>query len=94
MSEYTKQDRIKRLNHQHGRLVGKINYMNRLTSMGRKFGRNTPCPCRSGKRFKKCCIVNHEYNSRKVSALQVAMDKLLDKVSRYGFSIGRVGVRS
>lgn len=22
----------------------------------RKVGRNDPCPCRSGKKFKKCCI--------------------------------------
>lgn len=23
---------------------------------GRKIGRNEPCPCHSGKKFKKCCI--------------------------------------
>lgn len=22
-----------------------------------KIGRNTPCPCRSGKKFKKCCLL-------------------------------------
>lgn len=28
-----------------------------------KYGRNEPCPCGSGKKFKKCCIdkeLNHE----------------------------------
>ncbi|MCJ7501118.1 SEC-C domain-containing protein, partial [bacterium] len=25
---------------------------------GRKVGRNEPCPCGSGKKFKKCCGVN------------------------------------
>ena len=24
-----------------------------------KTGRNAPCPCGSGKKFKKCCIDNH-----------------------------------
>ncbi len=24
--------------------------------VGRKFGRNSPCPCGSGKKFKKCCL--------------------------------------
>lgn len=23
-----------------------------------KAGRNDPCPCGSGKKFKKCCIIN------------------------------------
>ncbi len=24
--------------------------------MNRKFGRNEPCPCESGKKYKKCCV--------------------------------------
>lgn len=27
-----------------------------------KIGRNEPCPCGSGLKFKKCCIDNPEYN--------------------------------
>lgn len=25
---------------------------------GEKVGRNDPCPCMSGKKYKKCCLVN------------------------------------
>ena len=25
-----------------------------------KIGRNEPCPCGSGKKFKKCCIENYD----------------------------------
>ncbi|MBN1699280.1 MAG: SEC-C domain-containing protein [Spirochaetales bacterium] len=39
-----------------------------LTSMfipyGKKTGRNSPCPCGSGKKYKHCCL-----NRKKVSAL-------------------------
>lgn len=90
--KYTNKDRTKRINHQYQRLCGKINYMNKLTNMGRKFGRNAPCPCKSGRKFKHCCIVNHEHNEKKVSALQLAMTKLHVKISKYGLKIGRVGV--
>ncbi len=86
---YTKQDRIDRINGQYKKLAGKINYMNRLTSMGRKFGRNSPCPCKSGKKFKHCCIANHDLNQRKVSVLQIAMGKILSKVKRHGLNIRR-----
>ena len=24
--------------------------------MGKKIGRNDPCPCGSGKKYKKCCL--------------------------------------
>jgi hypothetical protein len=27
--------------------------------MGKKIGRNDPCPCGSGKKYKKCCMANH-----------------------------------
>ena len=27
-----------------------------------KIGRNDPCPCGSGKKFKNCCINKEEYN--------------------------------
>ena len=26
-----------------------------------KIGRNEPCPCRSGKKFKKCCLTKRTY---------------------------------
>jgi len=31
-----------------------------------KINRNDPCPCGSGKKFKKCCIDKPEYNNYKL----------------------------
>lgn len=29
----------------------------------KKLGRNDPCPCGSGKKFKRCCLSNHTHNA-------------------------------
>ncbi|MEW5820365.1 MAG: SEC-C metal-binding domain-containing protein [Cyanobacteriota bacterium] len=34
------------------------NYYNQRQIKKRKIGRNDPCPCGSGKKFKKCCLRN------------------------------------
>jgi len=34
-----------------------------------KIGRNTPCPCGSGKKYKKCCLRKHEEEGRNASKL-------------------------
>ena len=41
-----------------------IDYKNRHTPKIREhnIGRNDPCPCGSGLKFKKCCINKPEYN--------------------------------
>lgn len=31
-----------------------------------KIGRNDPCPCGSGKKYKKCCLASGEYEHMKV----------------------------
>ncbi len=36
--------------------------------MPRKIGRNEPCPCGSGKTYKKCCVVEDEKNTRGLRA--------------------------
>ncbi len=36
--------------------------------MPRKIGRNEPCPCGSGKKYKKCCVVEDEKNTRGLRA--------------------------
>jgi uncharacterized protein YecA (UPF0149 family) len=90
-TELITQDRIDRINHQYKRLAGKLNYMNKLTNIGRKFSRNAPCPCLSGKKYKSCCITHLVANSEKVGQLQIAMDKLQDKMTRIGLRIVRRG---
>ena len=37
-----------------------------------KTGRNDPCPCGSGKKYKKCCLPNHEAEERLRAAGQQA----------------------
>ncbi len=34
-------------------------------SKTRKIGRNEPCPCESGKKFKKCCIFRNDEENKK-----------------------------
>jgi tetratricopeptide (TPR) repeat protein len=37
-----------------------------------KAGRNDPCPCGSGKKYKKCCLPKHEAQERQRAAKQQA----------------------
>jgi hypothetical protein len=37
-----------------------------------KAGRNDPCPCGSGKKYKKCCLLMHEADERQRAAEQQA----------------------
>ncbi|MCG8572964.1 MAG: SEC-C domain-containing protein, partial [Spirochaetes bacterium] len=30
---------------------------------GKKIGRNSPCPCGSGKKYKKCCLNKKRYEA-------------------------------
>jgi Mlc titration factor MtfA (ptsG expression regulator) len=63
-------ERPKLMQQKHPELFGfmqeifKQDLVSRLGAMGRerrrgpqRFGRNSPCPCGSGKKFKKCCLV-------------------------------------
>jgi hypothetical protein len=40
--------------------------------MMEKAGRNDPCPCDSGKKYKKCCLPMHEADERQRAAEQQA----------------------
>jgi preprotein translocase subunit SecA len=42
------------LNYNRGEATSAVQTVRR----GKKVGRNEPCPCGSGKKFKKCCGVN------------------------------------
>src|SRR6202030_1465836 len=39
-----------------------------LTTMA-KPGRNDPCPCGSGNKYKRCCLAKHEADARLVAAV-------------------------
>jgi tetratricopeptide (TPR) repeat protein len=39
-----------------------------MPKLGRKIGRNDPCPCGSGKKYKRCCLEKHEEEARAAAA--------------------------
>src|SRR5262245_47779168 len=42
-----------------------------------KIGRNDPCPCGSGKKYKKCCLAKDEATARTAYAQQAATQREL-----------------
>ena len=44
--------------------------------MSKKIGRNDPCPCGSGKKFKKCHGSGSEYSSQKAARDKLVMDRM------------------
>ena len=43
---------------------------------GQKTGRNDPCPCRSGKKYKKCCLAKASASPRFVTSPGVSREQL------------------
>ena len=59
-----------------------------------KTGRNDPCPCGSGKKYKKCCLTKHEEVRRSIPTDQLkemekraALREKLDKQMKRGFEM-------
>ncbi len=50
-----------------------------------KYGRNTPCPCGSGKKYKHCCLEKQD-NPFSESFTQSTMDELKDAMNDENFS--------
>ncbi|MFP4034916.1 MAG: SEC-C metal-binding domain-containing protein [Desulfovermiculus sp.] len=48
-----------------------------------KIGRNDPCPCGSGKKYKKCCLEKHEVSDLGYRRLSNAQHKLVEKLTEY-----------
>ena len=38
----------------------RLNLLSKTLTVMEKTGRNDPCPCGSGKKYKKCCLPKHE----------------------------------
>jgi len=61
-----------------------------------KVGRNQPCPCGSGKKYKKCCLSKEKVSSDLLyRRLGEAHDRLAHRLMRYGlkeFGEGALGV--
>jgi hypothetical protein len=53
-----------------------------------KIGRNAPCPCGSGKKYKKCCLNKENVSSDLLHRrLGEAHDRLVHALMRYGYKI-------
>ena len=53
-----------------------------------KVGRNAPCPCGSGKKYKKCCLPLHQQSSaQEVSAGPVTLEPGLTDLDRLSNSV-------
>jgi len=48
-------------------------------SIGKKVGRNAPCPCGSGKKYKQCCMESQRDSGRDPSAEQAAPSRATEK---------------
>ena len=61
----------------------------------KKAGRNDPCPCGSGKKYKKCCLANSE--AEDVSAVVEPMEAVIDRIDALSNQVpglieaGRIG---
>ena len=53
--KWVKQDEMEKLVKDMPKGEKNINYKTKVKT-GRKIGRNQPCPCGSGKKYKKCCL--------------------------------------
>ncbi len=51
-----------------------------------KAGRNDPCPCGSGKKFKKCCALARSQKPLKASIISGGMTSKMSSVFQKGIS--------
>ena len=47
-----------------------------------KIGRNDPCSCGSGKKYKRCCLLKREDYYTKQADIKKQVDELLEKTSQ------------
>lgn len=67
-----------------------INFQNREAIMNAKVGRNDPCPCGSGKKYKQCCMMKEKapLGKKKFTAKLLSSPKTIDLMGRtYGKAI-------
>ena len=50
--------------------------------MTKKIGRNDPCPCGSGKKYKQCCLAKQGFRKPKMSAKWINRPKVPNLMER------------
>lgn len=53
-------------------------------------GRNAACPCKSGKKYKQCCLPKDELTARRASAEELDGDDI-DELSNYALALIQAG---
>lgn len=66
--------------------------------MSEKVGRNDPCPCGSGKKYKQCCLKNvptkkPKFNAKWVNQPQQKSVNLMERTYGAAISLGMKGER-
>jgi hypothetical protein len=49
-----------------------------------KANRNDPCPCGSGKKYKKCCALKEGMQKYQTSVIKTGNSALLGRISEFG----------
>ena len=62
---------LKQIENKHIEIMGDINILSDVVTLENKYGRNNICFCGSGKKFKKCCLPEHEEKERKLHELHL-----------------------
>lgn len=60
---------LKAIEDKHLEVIGDINILSDVLTLENKYGRNNICFCGSGKKFKKCCLPEHEEKEKKLHEL-------------------------
>lgn len=58
--------------------------------MNKEVGRNDPCPCGSGKKYKKCCGLKEGMAKHSATVLGSSTGKLFERISRANTHIKQV----
>jgi hypothetical protein len=69
-------------------MMGVLGWLRRLlrAAPDHKVGRNEPCPCGSGKKFKHCCLSKTEHNvllPNEPALPSGWTNRVFDKINRY-----------
>jgi hypothetical protein len=62
---------LKPIEDKHLEILGDINILSDVLTLENNYGRNNLCFCGSGKKFKKCCLPEHEEKEKKLHDLHL-----------------------
>ena len=63
-------------------IVGEINIIRGFVNFENSYGRNNMCFCDSGKKFKKCHMLEHEEKEHKIQELTVELEDIRQDIMK------------